>query len=222
MRFVQDYRRIIRQHGAVRAVTQRQVGKKQMMIDDDDVGINRALAHARKKARLEVGTLLSQTGVGARVDVPPEGKILRKIRKLCAIPGLGLRYPAKNFVELIDLIEPLEQRRGLSALEAMQTGVVVAALHHGRAKFCRQDFLKKRDVLIHQLLLQIFGAGRDHYAGAAPARRRDRGHEISERLAGAGAGFDDQVLLLLEGAQHGLSHFDLAGAMLVFRMSFGD
>ena len=55
-----------------------------------------------------------------------------------------------------------------------------------------------------------------------PTRRRNCRHQIGERLARAGAGFDDQVSLLLKRAQHRRRHFDLAGPVFVFRMSLGD
>ncbi len=104
----------------------------------------------------------------------------------------------------------------------MQTRIVVPSLHHRRAKLCRQRLLKKRNVFVHQLLLQVLGAGGDDDARAAAARRGDRGNEISERLAGPRSRFDDQMMLLLKRAQHGFGHVDLAGPMFVLRMSFGD
>ena len=39
---------------------------------------------------------------------------------------------------------------------------------------------------------------------------RIAGNQIRQRLAGAGAGFDDQVLLLGERAFHGFGHLELA------------
>jgi hypothetical protein len=54
---------------------------------------------------------------------------------------------------LIDLIEPFQHRRAFRALDPMQAGVIVPALHHRRAKLRRQRLLKKRNVFLHQLLL---------------------------------------------------------------------
>ena len=76
-----------------------------------------------------------------------------------AIAGFSLRDPAKDFIELIDLVEPIEKRRTLGALYPVQTRIVVSSFHYRRAKLCRQSLLKKRNVFIHQLLLQILGAG---------------------------------------------------------------
>ncbi len=45
-----------------------------MMIDDDDVCLLRAITHARDEAGVEVRALLAQAGLGARIDVTPEGE----------------------------------------------------------------------------------------------------------------------------------------------------
>src|SRR5712692_11088965 len=209
MRFVQDHRRLIRQHRTVRAVAQSEIGKKQMMIDDDDVGVERAQAHPREKARLEVRTLLAETSIRSRVDVSPKRQVLRQGRKLRSITGFSFANPTRDFIKLIDLFEAGEHGHALGALDAMQTCVVVTALHGRGAKLLWQNVVKKRNVFVDQLLLQILCARRDDDARAATARRRDRRYQISERLAGAGAGFDDEVMLLLKRAQHRLSYFTL-------------
>ena len=64
-----------------------------MMIDDDDVGFLRAVAHSRDEARIEVGTLLAQTSFGARIDVTPERKRLGQVRQFGAIAGLSFSRP---------------------------------------------------------------------------------------------------------------------------------
>jgi len=153
-------------------------------------------------------------------DIPFLQSILPK--KFGAIAGLGFADPTRDFVKLIDLFQAGEHGHALGALDAMQTRVVVATLHDRRAKWFRQNVVQKRNVFVDQLLLEILRAGRDDYARAAATRRRDCGHQISERLAGAGAGFNDQMMFLLKRAQHRLSHFDLAGPVLVFRMSITD
>ena len=77
--------------------------------------------------------------------------------------------------------------------------------------------LEKRNVLEEELLLQVLGAGGDHDALAG----EDRGNQVGERFAGAGAGLDDQVLAVRERGFHGLGHVQLAGAEFVVRMPLG-
>src|SRR5262249_18302002 len=50
----------------------------------------------------------------------------------------------------------------------------------------------------------------------------DGGHQVGERLAGAGAGFDDEVFTLGQGRFHGLGHLHLAGAMFEIRVPLGE
>ena len=51
--------------------------------------------------------------------------------------------------------------------------------------------LEEWDVLEEELLLEVLGAGGDDDAAA----RQDGGHQVGQRLAGAGAGLGDEVLL---------------------------
>src|SRR3954470_5431089 len=120
-----------------------------MMIDDDHISIRRALAHASDEARIIVGTLLSETGIGTRIYVSPERQVLRQVGKLCAVAGFSFGGPVKHFIELIDLVQALEHRRAFSAFDSMKTRVIVPTLHDGGAEFRRQNILKERDVFVH-------------------------------------------------------------------------
>ena len=91
--------------------------------------------------------------------MPPEWKIFRKVRKFRPVARFGFRDPTKNFIELIDLFESFEHGRGLGALDPMQASIVVATFHYCGAKLCGQKSLKKGDVLVHQLFLQVFRSG---------------------------------------------------------------
>ena len=67
-----------------------------------------------------------------------------------------------------------------------------------------------RDVALDQLVLEREGRrGDDH-----PAVVEQRGHEVPERLAGAGAGLDEQVLALAHRGRDRLGHRHLAGPLL--------
>src|ERR1043166_473324 len=103
MSFIQNYRRVIRQDRAVSAIAQSKVGKEKVMIHDHDIGIDSALPHAGQETGLEVRALLAEASVRARIDVPPEGKIFRKVRKFRPVARFGFRYPPKNFINLIAL-----------------------------------------------------------------------------------------------------------------------
>src|SRR5262249_754430 len=86
-------------------------------------------------------------------------------------------------------------RRGvLERVEAVQAEIVAAPLHAGRRERQPQRVAQDGQVLEKDLLLQVLRAGRDEHALAA----EDRGNEIRERLARAGAGLREQNAALGE------------------------
>ena len=85
-------------------------------------------------------------------------------------------------------MRPPGRRRRRRADRAVQAQIVGAALHVGRGERHAERVAQRRDVLEVDLLLEVLGAGGDQHALAA----EDRGDEIGERLAGAGAGFGEQ------------------------------
>ena len=76
-------------------------------------------------------------------------------------------------------------------------------------------FLEERNVLEEELFLEILGAGGDDHALA----REDRGNQVGERLAGAGARLDDQVAAFGERRLDGLGHLELPGTELERRVA---
>ena len=77
---------------------------------------------------------------------------------------------------------------------------------------------KEGDVLEVELVLKVLGAGGDDDALTG----EDRGDQVGKGLAGAGAGFDDQVLSLDEGALDRFGHLELAGPVFVVRVPLGE
>jgi hypothetical protein len=88
--------------------------------------------------------------------------------------------------------------------------VVGAALHVADAQVA-EERLEKGHVAEEELVLEGLGAGGDDDALAGA----QGGQQVGEGFAGAGAGFDDQMAALGEGALDGLGHFKLAGAVLI-------
>ena len=73
-----------------------------------------------------------------------------------------------------------------------------------------QRVAQRRQILEEDLFLQILRAGGDQHA--LPAE--DRGDQIRERLARAGAGFGQQRAAAFDDAGHGRRHLPLAVARL--------
>ena len=92
-------------------------------------------------------------------------------------------------------------------VESMQAEVVATPFHVGRGERNAERLAEDRQVLEEDLLLEVFRAGRDEHALAA----EDRGHEVGERLSGAGPGFGEQDAAAAERVRHGVGHLELAG-----------
>ena len=120
-------------------------------------------------------------------------------------------------LEVGDFFEAVEDGLLFGIVDFLAAGVVVAALHVADFERAREMFLQERNVLEEELLLQVLGAGGNDDALAG----EDGGDQIGERFAGAGAGFDDQMLAVGERGFDGLGHFELAGAVFVIRMPLG-
>jgi hypothetical protein len=61
--------------------------------------------------------------------------------------------------------------------------------------------------------LQRDGGGRDHDGFVCGDGPRDRGHEVRERLTGAGARLDGEMLTGVEGVGHRFGHLDLTAPL---------
>ena len=94
-------------------------------------------------------------------------------------------------------------------VQAVGAKVVGAPFQHGGLQGLAQHFLHQRNVFLNELVLQVFGVGRDDHAGVVLPREGRRRQQVGQRLAGAGAGFHNQVASAVEGFADGLSHLHL-------------
>ena len=60
-------------------VFQSEIGEEQVVIDDDDVALERALMHQGEKAALELLALLPGAHIAARVEFRPDGTVFREV-----------------------------------------------------------------------------------------------------------------------------------------------
>ncbi len=98
---------------------------------------------------------------------------------------------------------------GHALADPVEAGVVGATLEHGVRRVDTLGVLDRLDqagqVALDELVLQREGGGGHHDAAVVEQRR----HEVAERLAGAGAGLHQQVLLLDHRVGDGLGHLHL-------------
>jgi len=140
----------------------------------------------------------------------PESAGLGQVVELGAIAGFGLFLPLGDLAVLVDLLKPGENGLILQGDQLVAAEVVGAALHIADAQVAEQGF-EEGNIAEEELVLERLGAGRDDDALAGAQGRK----QVGERFAGAGAGLDDQVAMLAEGALHGLGHLQLARPVLI-------
>jgi hypothetical protein len=214
MRFVKDHGCVFRQDGAEVLFLHRKVGKEEVVVDDDDVAFGGTLPHQREKAAVKLLALLSSAKVAARVELRPDRAVFRQCPDLAAVAGFGGLLPIADDFEIHHLFKTVENGLLLAVVELLAAEVVLAPFHVAHAQRFGEVLLQKGDVLEVELLLQVLGAGGDHHALAG----EDGGQQIRQRLAGAGAGFNNEVLAVDEGIFHGFGHLELPRAKLEIGM----
>ena len=98
--------------------------------------------------------------------------------------------------------------------DAVQAGVVAAALQHGVRRVDALEGTDRldqaREVALDQLVLEREGRGGDHDPFVVEERR----DQVGQRLAGAGAGLDQQMPPAGQRGGDGLGHRDLARSLV--------
>ncbi len=215
MRLVENHRGIFGQDRAEIVLANGEIGEKQVVIHDDEVGFLRALVHGGDETLLKFGALLAAAEVAARVDAVPEFRVVGKKRELAAIAGFGQLAPVANLREPVDFVHAFQDGLAFHLMHFLPAQKIGAALHQRRLQVGREVLLQEGNILLEELLLQRFRGGGDHHAPAAANRR----NQIGERLAGAGARLDHDMLMVLEGFFDDPRHFELRRAELVAGMT---
>ena len=78
--------------------------------------------------------------------------------------GSPVAKPLANLSKMINFADAFEYRLVIGFCDLVYAGVVRTPFHIRGGKFRRQNLLQKRNVLLHQLLLQIFRARGDDYS----------------------------------------------------------
>ena len=134
----------------------------------------------------------ADAAIGARVQLGPQMAVLGQLGQLGAVAGLGRLLPIADDAEVVDLLQPVQHRLVGEVVELLAAQIIAAALHVADAQLA-QVLPQEGNVLEEELLLQGLGAGGDDDALAGANDRQ----QVRQRLAGAGAGLDDQVAALL-------------------------
>ena len=220
VRLVDDQDLVLRKHrGALDGVD-----REQRVVGDHDIGELGLLPGRLRKALGAVGALgRAQALPGGHRHLCP-GAVRHARCEVVTVAGLGLVGPVAQAqqvlaqlagggggLELVEEAVLLVLRHALA--QPVQAQVVRSALEHRELRAAAQQRVQcldgARKITLHELALQRQGGGRDH--DALPVR--ERGHQVPERLSGAGACLDQQVGAVVDGGGDGFGHGHLAGAL---------
>jgi hypothetical protein len=197
--------------------TDRSVGEEEMVIDDDEVGLEGAAAHLGDKAAAVVGACGAEAGVGAGVELVPEGGGFGEGGKLGAVAGFSDLLPLGDLAVLVDLVKARENGLVTKGEELAATKIVGAAFHVADSQFAEEGF-QERYIAEKELVLEGLGPGRDDDALAGA----ESGKKIGKGFAGACAGFDDEMTALGKSAFDCFGHFKLAGTVFEGKRRAGE
>ena len=196
------------------------VDREQRVVGDDQVAAVRLLARELGEALGAERALRGAQAVAvADADLPPlTVGVPRGAVALAAAAALGLLLgPLPQLEHLLaqSTRGHVDERAlvvGDALADPVQAGVVGAALEYGVARVdAVTDRLDQaRDVALDQLVLQGQRGRRDHDPPVVQQAR----DEVAQRLAGAGAGLDEEVLAGSTSRRYRLGHRHLAGPLL--------
>src|SRR3972149_6361930 len=198
MRFLQYQKIIVGQYFAVGALSYQQIGKQEMVVDDDDVALRCLLSEPSDPTPLKIPALLADTGLALGGDSAPELDVLRKPGDLGPIARFRHRSPTGQRIEVIRFGKLAETWLDGKLIVSAQTDVVGSSLHERSLKRHAQRLSQERKILVEELFLKVLGSGgNDH-----PLSGQDGGDEVGQRLAGAGSRLDQQLAPPSEGGGH--------------------
>lgn len=91
--------------------------------------------------------------------------------------------------------------------------IIGAALEHRVGEIYPQHLLQKRQILVHQLFLQVDRVGADDRFLVHLCSIEDRRHQISHALAHTGAAFHDELVPAQQSFGYSYGHLLLLGAV---------
>ena len=152
--FVEHHCRIFRQNAAEIVLLERQVGKEQMVIHNDQIGLFGPLLHGGQETLIEVRALLAGAGVAPRIHARPQIRIVREKRQLTAVARFREFRPVADLLERVDFFHPFQHGLVGYLMELRKAQEVRSPLHHRHSQVGRKVLLQKGNVFLVELFLQ--------------------------------------------------------------------
>ncbi len=196
-------------------VAKHDVGEEEMMVDDDDIRLQRVLARLHHEALAIEAALAAEAVFARRRDQRPDRSVLRHVGELAAVAALRRPREGDDLRQVTRILARRQPTFARRPLEVMVADVIGAALEQRDRDRQAQRIADHRHVALVELVLQRLRAGRDDHLAAV----EQRGHEVRERLAGAGTGLGDQATARRDRLGDRLGHRQLLLAKREARQS---
>ncbi len=208
MRFIEHDGVAGRQQLGHAFVAQHRVGKEQVVIDHHDIGRQRVAPRTHHETVVPLAALLAQAVLARRGRERPGRGVLGDGRELAAIAAAGALGKARDRLQIDHRLARRQPAIVEIALQVVVAHVVGAALEQRDLRGQPQRIPHRGQIAMEELILQGLGAGGDERLAAV----EQRGHQIGDRLAGAGAGLGDQHCVVGDGFGDRTGQFDLLRA----------
>ena len=218
VRFVENDRVIVWKNRGVPGISQCEVGEKQVVIDDHELGVFGAPSRRRDEAVVVVLTAGTDAGIGAAHDTQPDGVFLRDRRQPRPVSRAGAFDPGPQRRQRVTKPRLAGIRTLKELVVSPKAEIVRKPLHAGCVDRGPEVVFQGWEVSLHDLVLERSGAGRDQYLAPTEGSR----DQVGPGLAGSCAGFDQKGPVVDERFLDRLRHADLTRPMLVARNAVGE
>ena len=188
-------------------ILERPVGQEQVVVDHDDVPLERLLPRLHHMAPGMFGAFPAQAVVGRGRDQAPYRGLLADALHLRNVSFTGTGSPARDLGKRRIIVSG-QAGLGHGLPQAVPAQVVAAAFQHDCIDAAPQDPAHLGDVAVEDLVLQMPRPGRYH----GPHPLLDHRNQVGVGLAGPGTGFRHQRASLGQYASHFQRHFLLRPA----------
>jgi hypothetical protein len=201
----EDRRRLIPGTGA----PYREITEDKMVVGNEDLGRGSALTRPENETPFPIGTAGGGTGVVFAVDPVPflTGDVKRQVAPRTGWTCFG---PFSDGANTLPVGEEIRLR--LLLRKSPTTQVVAAPLHQCDGYISAQAALHQREIVLHQLLLQVDRRRRDDDALAVGRRPGNGRYEVGKGLPDTGTRLGDGQARVVERLGHLSKHCHLGRA----------
>src|SRR5206468_1451160 len=129
LRLVENNRRVVGQQAAILRLFQGQVGKEEVMIRNDDVGLGGALVHPGDEATVELLALLPGAGFAARVNAGPQRARVGQAAEFRPVAGLRATLPVADLRVLVGLRQAVQRRLLFAVVQVLPATLLLPSRH---------------------------------------------------------------------------------------------